>query len=66
MPKPYEKCCECARIFNGTRTEARRAFWEPYSTRSQFALDSGPIVCPDCVGQVIDGVMDAMQRFADA
>lgn len=53
-------CRECGRVFEGSRREARRARWEPWSTKTQAAIDAGPMVCPGCVAAIIDGCLDAM------
>lgn len=42
-------CAECSRPYDGTRADARRRGWEPYSARNQHAIDAGPLVCSDCV-----------------
>lgn len=62
------ECCVCGTTYvhDGAaaaeqRSAARRARWEPYSTRTQAALDSGPMVCPDCVISAIQGAMESLR-----
>lgn len=66
MSAQVQTCRECATPFEGTRTEARRARWEPYSSATQHALDCGPLVCPECVAQLLDDLLDAMLTAARA
>lgn len=66
MSAPVQSCCECAVTFAGTRTDARRARWEPYSSATQHALDCGPLVCPACVARLLDDLLDAMLTAARA
>lgn len=55
-------CVECGDGFEGTRLEARKARWEPFSTKTQAAIDSGPVVCPECLGRLLDGLLGAMRE----
>jgi DNA-directed RNA polymerase subunit RPC12/RpoP len=56
------ECKECGARFDGDRTEARRALWEPFSIATQQALDHGPMVCPDCVRRILDDLLAAIGR----
>jgi hypothetical protein len=58
------ECEECGVRFDGGRTEARRAQWEPVSSATQHALDHGPMVCPACVGLLLTAVLDALRVYA--
>lgn len=55
-------CCQCAALFPGTRSDARRAMWEPYSSRSQSALDEGPMVCATCIDTTLAKMLDVMKH----
>ncbi|GAB3118447.1 hypothetical protein [Glaciibacter psychrotolerans] len=59
---PRIECKLCAATFEGDRTEARRAHWEPFSTSTQHDLDHGPMVCTDCIGHLLEGLLDAMRK----
>lgn len=54
-------CCECGATFEGYRSAARSACWEPYSSRDQNALDHGQMVCPTCVDKAITNCLNAMR-----
>jgi hypothetical protein len=57
-------CAMCDRTFTGTRHAARLERWEPYSTKTQRDLDYGPMVCPACVGRVLEDCLSALGRWA--
>lgn len=57
-------CRSCGRPFDGSRAEARRAGWDPYSHKTQQAIDHGPLVCPSCMMSALDGALDAMRSWA--
>ena len=59
-------CRECGAAFSGSRREARRARWEPWSTKTQAAIDAGPMVCPECVGRIIDDCLAGMLAASKA
>jgi hypothetical protein len=59
-------CHDCGRSLLGDRAAARALRWEPYSTRSQADLDDGPMVCPDCIGALLDGLDVALRAAAAA
>lgn len=56
-------CMECTAQLPGTRAEARRLGWEPFSSSSQWALDEGPMVCSDCIGRLLDSVQTALVEY---
>jgi hypothetical protein len=56
------ECKDCRTRFEGGRSEARRARWEPWSTATQQSIDHGPMVCPTCVEQLLAGVIDALRE----
>lgn len=58
------KCCECDLTFDGARADARRARWEPFSVRTQQAIDHGPMICPDCIRSALDSLLAAIRRDA--
>ncbi|MGB3375317.1 MAG: hypothetical protein WBA87_09275 [Microbacterium sp.] len=57
-----QTCHICDDTFAGTRSEARSAMWEPYSSLTQRALDEGPMVCSSCVERVLDDLLAVMHR----
>ena len=57
-------CDQCGDRFEGTRFEARRAGWEPCSTRTQWELDHGPIVCRSCVAEALDAALAALMSVS--
>jgi hypothetical protein len=57
-------CAVCDRTFTGTRHAARLERWEPYSTKTQHDLDHGPMVCPACVGRMLEDCLSALGREA--
>ncbi len=58
------RCRECGAGWAGTRSEARRAGWECWATRTQWDLDHGPMVCGACVARVLDDALDALRAWA--
>lgn len=58
------QCQECGRTGPATRVLARREGWEPYRTRTQHDLDQGPMVCPECVGALLEACIDALRAHA--
>lgn len=59
-------CHVCGTHYAGDRRAARGARWEPFSNRSQWHLDHGPMICPDCVAAAVERVLVAMrERFGD-
>lgn len=56
-------CMTCGATFAGSRSEARRAAWEPYSNRTQALLDAGPMVCPECVRVAIERCIAAAKAY---
>lgn len=55
-------CEDCVKVFDGTRSEARHAGWEPDSFRSQWHVDHGPMTCPDCVLRLLGDILEALKR----
>ena len=56
-------CHECGLVFAaGTRADARRERWEPFSTRTQNDLDHGPIWCPTCIDKLITDTLAVFRR----
>jgi hypothetical protein len=58
------ECEECGARFDGGRTEARWARWDPVSSATQQALDHGPMICAACIGQLLDAALDALRVYA--
>ncbi len=56
-------CEDCVRVFDRSRADARKAGWEPNSFTSQWAIDEGPMTCPDCVLRLINAVIDALHSY---
>lgn len=54
-------CCECGRPYNGSRSDALRSGWETYSARNQHAIDAGPLVCGDCVLNLLTQLEQALR-----
>ena len=55
-------CLTCSATYDGARSDARAARWEPYATRTQHDLDVGPMVCPACIHAALDNTLDAIRR----
>ena len=60
------RCHLCDATFVGTRAQARAARWEPFSRRTQWHVDEGPLVCPDSIRQAIDGALEALRAVPPA
>ncbi|WP_392423653.1 hypothetical protein [Barrientosiimonas humi] len=60
------RCHLCDATFPGTRAQARTAHWEPFSHRTQWHVDEGPMVCPDSIRQAIDGALEALRTVPPA
>lgn len=56
------RCRECGTTFPGDRVVARRAGWEPFSHGSQGAIESGPMVCRECLAGILDELLAVMRR----
>ena len=50
-------CIKCQTIFDGTRSDAAVARWEPYSHDSTEAVTYGPLICPGCVARLLDNII---------
>jgi hypothetical protein len=57
------ECDTCGRHADD-RAAARAAHWEPVSSRSQADIDAGPMVCPECIGRLLDQLQLALRAAA--
>jgi hypothetical protein len=61
LPKG-QVCRQCQAVLSGyLRGDARRRGWEPWSTTDP---SHGPLVCRDCVAQLLDDTIAALRTVA--